>query len=74
MASIEELTSAIAQSPDCEELYLERGKYYWQQRDIPHAFADYDAALRLNPHSPARELKAMAQDILAFYNKEMYNP
>lgn len=74
MASIDELTIAIAQSPDSEELYLQRGKLYWQLRDIPHAFADYDAALRLNPKSPARELKAMAQDILAFYNKEMYNP
>lgn len=74
MANIDELTMAIAQAPDKESLYLERGKRYWQLRDIPHAFADYDAALRLNPQSPARELKAMAMDILAFYNKEMYNP
>ena len=71
---IAELTRQIAQTPDCEQLYLERGKRYWQLKDIPHAFADYDTAIRLNPRSTARQLKAMALDILAFYNKEMYNP
>lgn len=71
---IDRLTRLIEANPQDEQLLLERGKQYWQQRDIPHCFADYDAAIRLNPKSPARQLKEMALQILAFYNRDMYNP
>lgn len=71
---IEQLTQRIEASPDDERLLLERGKLHWQRRDIPACLADYDAAIALNPASPARELKTMVLGILAFHNPDMYNP
>ena len=57
-----------------EQYYIEEGNRYWQLQDIPHCIAAYDAAIALNPQSPAVELKAMAMRILNFYHKDMYNP
>lgn len=71
---IEQLTQLIQANPTDEHLRLERGKRHWQQSNIPACFADYDAAIALNPNSPAKQLKAMALQILEFYNRDMYNP
>ena len=57
-----------------EQYYIEQGKRYWQQQDIPNCFACYDAALRLNPQSEACQLKQMVEQILNFYHKDRYNP
>lgn len=73
-ARVEELTRSIAASPSDASLYEQRGRLYWQLRDIPRCFADYDRAVSLDSASPARHHKQMAQQILSFYNKEMYNP
>jgi hypothetical protein len=57
-----------------EQYYIEQGKHYWQQQDIPRCFAAYDAAINLNPNSPAVQMKAMAMQILDFYYKDRFNP
>ena len=58
---------------DDELLYLQgnawRKKGNWQM-----AMNNYLEAIRLNPDSPARQALEMASEILAFYNKDMYNP
>jgi len=74
VAAIEELTARMAREGATEALLIERGKRYWQLRDVPHCFADYDAAIALNSESPAVHLRQMCEEILAFYNKDMYNP
>lgn len=45
-----------------------RKKGNWQM-----AMNNYLEALELNPESPARQALEIAQEILAFYNKDMYN-
>lgn len=71
---IERLGERIAAAPGDAALYVERGKLYWRKQDVPRCMADYDAAVRLDPRSEARQLKTMVRDILAFYHKDMYNP
>lgn len=68
------LTRQIAQRPDDEELRLRRAQCYWQLQDIPRCMADYEAALRINPHSRARHLRDMARSVMEYYYKDSYNP
>jgi len=72
--TLTQLTRQIAQHPDNEELLLRRAQCYWQRQDIPRCMADYEAALRINPQSRARHLKAMAQSVMEYYYKDSYNP
>ena len=41
--------------------------------DWQGALNHYQEAIDLNPESPAKEARAMAMDILNFYNKDMFN-
>lgn len=45
-----------------------RKKGSWQM-----AINNYLEAIALNPESPARQALEIANEILAFYNKDMYN-
>ena len=45
-----------------------RKKGYWQM-----AMNNYLEAIHLNPESPAQQALDLANEILAFYNKDMYN-
>ena len=45
-----------------------RKKGNWQM-----AMNNYLEAIQLNPSSPARQALDIANEILAFYNKDMYN-
>jgi tetratricopeptide (TPR) repeat protein len=47
--AIEELSEALRQQPDLALAYNARGYAYSLLRDFPHAIADYDAAIRINP-------------------------
>ncbi len=48
-AAIEELNAALAAQPDLALAFNARGFAYYLIRDYPHALADFDAAIRLNP-------------------------
>lgn len=52
----------------------ELGNAYWKRQDWKKCLDSYTEAIRLNPESPAVEMKKMVLGILQFYNKEMYNP
>lgn len=71
---IDRLTALIAERPRDEQLVLSRARAYWQARDIPRCLADYDTALSINPHSPARTLRQMVVQIMDCHYKEIYNP
>jgi len=47
--AIEELSEALRQQPELALAYNARGYAYALLRDFPHAIADYDAAIRINP-------------------------
>lgn len=56
-----------------EEWYL-KGADYQRRGDFQQAINCYIEAVGLDPDSPAREAKAMLDDIFSFYNKDAYNP
>src|SRR5258706_11943202 len=47
--AIEELSEALRQQPELALAFNARGYAYSLLRDFPHAIADYDAAIRINP-------------------------
>lgn len=56
------------------EEWYNKGNEYSRQSDWKHAIDCYLEATALDPESPAKEAKRMIDDILAFYNKDAYNP
>lgn len=72
--AIDALSAIIEADPTAEEAYIERGMRYWSLGKRSNAMNDYLAALKLNKHSKASTLIASANQILNFYNKDIYNP
>ena len=56
-----------------EEYYL-KGNEYRKQSKWHEAINCYIQAIELDPDSPAVEAKRMLDDIMSYYNKDMYNP
>ncbi len=56
-----------------EEYYL-LGNRYRREGKWAEAMNCYMEAIAINPDSPAVEAKQMLDDIMNFYNKDMYNP
>lgn len=54
--------------------YYIRGNEYRRQGNWQEALNNYLEAIALDPESPAVEAKKMLDDILNYYNKDMYNP
>ena len=62
-------TSAV---PSDRAYYL-LGNAYRKRGDWQGAINNYLEAMDINPDSPARNAYTIANDILDFYNKDMYN-
>ena len=71
---LKRLDKEIQQTPDCSALYFERGKLRWKLGRKAEAMTDYNIALSLDPHSSAKSYLDMANDIMDFYNTDLYNP
>ena len=56
------------------EEYYQRGNAFRKQGDWQHAIDNYLEAIALDPASPAVQAKEMIDNILNYYNKDMYNP
>lgn len=56
------------------EEYYQRGNEFRKQGNWQEALNNYMEAIELDPDSPAVEAKQMLEDILNYYNKDMYNP
>ncbi|MDO4318957.1 MAG: tetratricopeptide repeat protein [Bacteroidales bacterium] len=56
------------------DLYYNRGLLYWRLGKRGDAMSDYNRAVALDPASPAAQALTMAQDIMDFYNTDLYNP
>lgn len=68
------LTEYIAQHPEDDEAYTMRGMRYWSASKRSLAINDYLAAIKLNPQSRAVQALKAANEILDYYNKDLYNP
>ena len=75
--AVETLTNFIEANPDHPELdeaLTLRGMKYWGMQKRSLAINDYLAAIRLNPESKAVQALKATNDILDYYNTDLYNP
>lgn len=72
--SISILSSYISTHPDSDEAYTLRGMQYWGCGKRSEAIKDYLTAIRINPHSRAAMALKVANEILDYRNKDLYNP
>jgi nicotinate-nucleotide adenylyltransferase len=74
-SKITSLTVAISQSPERAELYLERGKCYFRKNEWGSAINDFRKAEELaEDKTEARQYIEMAEEILEYRYKDIYNP
>ena len=72
--AVKVLTDYLAGHPDSDDALTLRGMKYWGMQKRAQAINDYLAAIRLNPSSPAVQALKAANEILDYYNKDLYNP
>ncbi len=74
-ARIAQLTAQIESQPEDAALYVERGKLHYRHNEWGAALNDFNRALKIDAtHEEARQYVEMAQEILAFRYKDIYNP
>ena len=56
-----------------DELFYILGNAWRKKGNWQMAMNNYLEAIHLNPESPAQQALDIANEILAFYNKDMYN-
>lgn len=74
LEAIQLLTDYIAEHPKDDEALTLRGLRYFGNGNRAAAINDYLEALRINPDSRAKNALKAANDILDYYNKDLYNP
>ena len=55
-------------------VHYERGRRFWQQGERGKAISEYNAAVALDPESPAATALQMANDIMDFFDPNQLNP
>ena len=68
------LNNAIEIDAYNDQLYFQRGKLHWRLGNRSQAITDYEHAVAINPQSPARIALDNAQDVISFFNPDLYNP
>lgn len=59
-------------APDATSYYLQ-GKIHMKRSQWGKAMSSFRHSEELEPGGPAKECRLMLEDIMAFYNKDMYN-
>lgn len=54
--------------------YYLRGNAYWQLGNRRMAINNYNKSIEIDPNSPAKTALRNANDILDFFNHDIYNP
>jgi nicotinate-nucleotide adenylyltransferase len=69
------LTSMIEAGDERANVYIERGKCYFQYNEWGKAINDFNHALKLEPENQeAKQFHDMVYEILSFRYKDIYNP
>lgn len=68
------LTEYIDANPRDDEALTMRGMKHWSRGDRAAAINDYLAAIDINPDSRAVMALKATNEILDYYNKDLYNP
>lgn len=66
-------TAASDSRERAEALYL-RGRIAWKKGNQGMAISLYASAAALDPSSPASVALDQAREVMAFFNKDLYNP
>lgn len=77
LEAVKVLSDFITSNPDfprLDEVLTMRGMKYWGMQRRSDAINDYLAAIRLNPESKAVQALKATNEILDYYNKDLYNP
>lgn len=72
--AVKVISDFIEEHPDNDEAYTLRGMKYWGMQNRSAAINDYLTAIRINPESKAVQALKAANEILDYYNKDLYNP
>ena len=72
--AIEFLTDFIGKNPESTDALTLRGMKYFGAGRRSAAINDYLAALRIDPECKAKLALKSANEILDYYNKDLYNP
>ena len=75
--AVKALTAFIAENPgypQMDEVLTMRGMRFWGMQKRKAAIDDYLAAIQLNPKSKAVQALKATNEILDYYNKDLYNP
>lgn len=68
------LNDYIKFHPQDDEAYTIRGLKFWSINLRKEAINDYHTALRINPDSQAKSALELANSVLDFFNKDLWNP
>lgn len=71
---ITEFIEANPDLPSLDEAYTMRGMKYWGMQKRKEAINDYLTAIKINPDSKARHALKATNDIMDYYNTDLYNP
>ena len=69
----DQLKLYIDGNPNDEAAHFLMGNLHRKKEDWQGALNEYQAAIDINPESPARMAYDAIQEVLAFYNKDMFN-
>lgn len=72
--AIDILHNSIIENPNNDEALFLLGNAFYKKNDIKNALKAYNQAIEINPNSPAKVAKNYINDILLFYNHDLYNP
>ena len=67
------IQEALGHNPHDARLYYLRGRACMKQGRWGDAISNFLRSEQIEPDGPAREAREMLEDIMAFYNKDMYN-
>lgn len=67
------ISIAESENGKSAKLFYLQGKTYMKESKWGEAISCFNQAEALDPKSPAHECRLMLNDIMAFFNKDMYN-
>lgn len=71
---IEQLARRIDENPNDGDALYRRGTLRWKIGQRAGALSDLNAAADLNPAGPAAAAVANLNEIMSFFNPDLYNP
>ncbi len=74
IAAVDELKASNTDSRVLAMAFYLRGNAYRQQGDMRQAMNSYLEAMELDPDGPAAQAYRTIQEILNFYDHDLYNP